>query len=188
MTTSPRTPKSRNLPVVVGLIGVFVVVVLGTIICVLFLRLRSVENNARPQVAAATRPPLNLPTVSEPAATPVPPAPGKIVYIASEPIQGYSSCTTFGFKGVVTESNGTGLQNVQVVVWEEQAGLLALTGTDNEGNYLIEILEKPATRKLWVQIFENDVPVSQPVLVETQPDCQNGFQIYKIDWQKTVNN
>ena len=32
--------------------------------------------------------------------------------------------------------------------------------------------------------LENDLPVSQPVVVETQIDCQNGFQVYQIDWHK----
>jgi len=70
------------------------------------------------------------------------------------------------------------------VVWEKQAGLLALGTTDTEGNYLIEIEGDPAQRKLWVQIYENDLPVSQPVFVETHIDCQTGFQFYQIDWHK----
>ena len=94
------------------------------------------------------------------------------------------SCERYGFWGKVLASNGIQLQGVQIVVWEGQAGLLALSTTDAEGNYLIEIEAEPAQRKLWVQVFENDLPVSQPVVVETQIDCQNGFQVYQIDWRK----
>ena len=168
---------------IIGFVGVFVVIVLGTVICVLFLRLRSAERGAQPK-AAASEQSLSLPTASVPTATPGPPAPRKIVYTAEEPITGFSNCNAFGFHGMVVDGNGAGLQSVQIVIWEAQAGLLALTNTDADGHYSIEIQDPPAPRRLWVQVYEDDVPVSRPVFVETQIDCENGYQVYQIDWQR----
>ena len=118
---------------------------------------------------------------------PCPPPPQEVIFAAKDPMQGFSNCTHYGFKGVVTAGNGKRLQGVQIVVWEDKAGLLALSNTDATGNYLIDIEAKSAQRKLWIQVFEDDLPVSQPVFVETQIDCQTGFQFYQIDWQQVSN-
>ena len=104
--------------------------------------------------------------------------------MAEEPIKGFSDCNKYGFWGRVSAGNGSRLQGVQIVVWESQAGLLALSNTDVEGNYLIEIEGEPVQRKLWAQVFESDLPLSEPILVETQSDCQNGFQMFQLDWRK----
>jgi len=185
MATSPsQRRKHRNLPVVVGLIGMFVVIALVTVACVLFLRLRSAERNAQQPRVVAIEQPSVTPPASAFMATPGPPAPGKIVYIAEEPVKGYSDCTAFGFKGMVTAGNGSGLQSVQIVVWDAKGELLALNNTDAEGNYSIEIQEPPARRKLWVQVYQDDAPVSRPVFLETQNDCENGFQVYRINWRR----
>lgn len=188
MATPPaRTRKNSNLPVIIGLMGVFVVIVLSTIICILFLRLRTTGPNTKQPDTAATQSSVTLPTTSVSTATPGPPLPKKIAYTAQEPIKGYPDCNAFGFYGLVTDSNGNGLQNVQIVVWEAESGLLALNSTDAAGNYSIEIEKPPAHYKLWVQVFEDDVPVSQPVFLETQIDCTNGFQIYQLNWQEITS-
>jgi len=180
---SPRTAKTRHLPLIVGLIGVSVVVILGGVVCVQ-LTLRPSRQRAPTPTATADQPATTSSTTSPPTLTPGPPTPKKIAFTAEEPIKGFSDCGKYGFWGKVLASNGTQLQGVQIVVWEGQAGLLALSNTDTEGSYLIEIEAEPAQRKLWLQVFEDDLPVSQPVFVETQIDCQNGFQIYQIDWRK----
>ncbi len=179
----PPSSKSRNLPVIVGLIGVSVVVILGGAACWLFLR----QVFAEPRVtstATATHSTLSLPTASAPMLTSGPPSPQEIIFVAEEPLKGFSDCDAFGINGVVKKSNSDPLPGVQIVVWEKQAGLLALNDTDAAGNYQIKIKEPPIQRKLWVQVYKDDVPVSQPVVVETQIDCRNGFQIYQIDWQR----
>ncbi len=85
---------------------------------------------------------------------------------------------------MISDSNGDGQDGIQIVVWQENAGLLALSDTDEAGGYSIVIDEQPARRKLWVQVFQDDLPVSQPVFLETQTDCQNGYQIYQVDWKQ----
>jgi len=184
--SSPPPLKSRYLPVAVGLLGGLVVLVLGTLACLL-LTLRTPPAAApatRRPVATATSLLFDLPTAAPPTATPGPPLPQKISFKAKEPIKGFSDCQKFGFKGSVTGGNGKRLQGVQIVVWDDQNGLLALKNSDAEGNYLITLADEPARHRLWVQVYENDLPVSRPVFVETNIDCQNGFQIYQIDWQK----
>jgi hypothetical protein len=69
------------------------------------------------------------------------------------------------------------------VVWEDRVGLLGLDNTDAEGYYVIEAAAEPGLHKMWVQVYENDVPVSQAVVVETQIDCQIGFQVYEVNWR-----
>lgn len=181
--SSPRTSKTRYLPLIVGLIGVSVVVILGSVICVqftLWLPRRQVPLPTK----NATRSALGLATTPPSTATPGPPIPEEIVFTAEEPIKGFSDCNKYGFWGRVSTSNESRLQSVQIVLWESQAGLLALSNIDTEGSYLIEIEDEPAQRKLWVQVFESDLPVSEPVFVETQSDCQNGFQVFQLDWRQ----
>ena len=168
---------------IVGLIGVSVVVILGSVVCLQFTVWLPRQREPTP-TAITTHSTIAPPSVSLPTVTPGPPGPKEIRFTAEEPIKGFSDCDRYGFWGKVLSSNGTQLRGVQIVVWEGQAGLLALSSTDAEGSYLIEIEAKPAQRKLWLQVFENDLPVSQPVIVETQPDCQDGFQVYQIDWRK----
>ncbi len=176
------SPKS--LPVIVGLLGLFVVIVLGTLACLLFaLQLPAESEIISTAAATATHPSVSLPTASVPTTTPGPPVAQKVVFAAQEPIKGFSDCDVFGFKGIVMAGNGDRLQGVQIVVWDDQAGLLALTITNAEGNYLIEIEDELAQRRLWVQVYQDDLPVSRPAFVETQLDCQNGFQVYQIDWR-----
>lgn len=127
-------------------------------------------------------PVLQLPTVPLPTVRSGPRSPLKIKFVAEEPIEGFSNCRVYGFKGVITTDNE---KEAQVVVWDDQAGgLLAMDSTDADGNYSIEIKAKPDQRDLWVQVYQNDVPVSEPLLVKTQVDCQNGFQVFQINWRE----
>jgi hypothetical protein len=109
-----------------------------------------------------------------------------VTFAAEEPIQGFSDCNRFGFHGAVTGRNGEGKPGVQIVVWMERAELLAMSSTDEAGHYAIVIDEQPSARKLWVQVFENDLPVSSSVVLETQIDCQVGYQIFQIDWRQVA--
>jgi hypothetical protein len=156
------------------------------ILAYLFFRLRVSTIPATLTVTVTREPAFTLPTSSGPTITPGPLLPQEIKFSPVEPIQGFSSCNSYGVKGVVTARNGNRLQGVQIVVWQDQTGLLALNVTDAEGNYSIEIAGEPTLRQLWIQVYENDLPVSEPVLIETQIDCQIGFQIYQLDWQSTV--
>lgn len=76
------------------------------------------------------------------------------------------------------------LPGVQVVVWDDVSGLVALDTTGPDGAYRLAIKGKAAVRNLWVQIYENDLPVSEPVLVQTQVDCEHGFQMYQVNWRQ----
>lgn len=188
---APHAPKNRYLPLIVGLVGVAVVLILGIFICVLFVQRGPVERRVAATTAPTatptpTQPAFPLPTAPLPTATSGPPMPKEVIFAAQEPLKGFSSCTRYGFKGSVTTSNGTDLKGVQIVVWEDETGFLALDTTDANGHYSIEIQDAPARRKLWVQIYQHDIPVSLPVLVETHVDCQTGFQIYQIDWQQAT--
>jgi hypothetical protein len=137
-------------------------------------------------VAVSTRPVLTLPTAASPTTTPGPPPPQTLKFVPVEPIQGFSNCQNYGFKGVVSDRNGTRLQGVQIVAWEDKVGLLDLSNTDAGGSYFIEVPAQPGLHKIWVQVFENDVPVSEAVEVDTQINCQTGFQIYQVDWQEVA--
>lgn len=133
--------------------------------------------------ASPRRPALSLPTAPLPTATPGPPPSLKAVFTAEKPIKGFSDCNKYGFKGVVKASNNDRLAGVQVIIWEEGVGLLNMATTDGGGSYVIEINAKPARRKLWVQVYLNDVPASDPISVETEADCHTGFQFYQINWR-----
>ncbi len=135
------------------------------------------------QTAPTRRPTLSLPTVPLPTTTPGPPVSGEVVFIAEKPIKGFSNCTKYGFKGVVKASNGDRLAGIQITVWEEGVGLLAVDTTDANGVYIIEIEDQPVQRKFWVQVYQADVPASEPLAVETQADCRQGYQIYQINWR-----
>jgi hypothetical protein len=179
----PRTSKNRNLPLIVGLFGLSAAIVLGSLACLLFV-IRLPAGRALTPTPLATSSGLDLPTAAPATATPGPPVPDTVNFVAEEPIKGYSDCNRYGFRGVVKKGNGDGQRDVQIVVWQENAGLLALSSTDETGKYALVIDGLPAERKLWVQVFENDLPVSLPVFLETQIDCQSGYQIYEIDWQQ----
>ena len=179
-----RSSKTQYTPLIIGSIGIVMVLILGTVACLLLLSRRSQEQQNIAPIPTVT----NLDT--EPLPTPAAGtnSPSKISYVAQEPIKGFSDCDKFGFKGSVKTGNGTQLEGVQIVVWEETIGLLALDSTDLEGAYSITFEGSAEARKLWVQVYENDVPVSQPVLTQIQFDCQTGFQVYQIDWQQIEDN
>jgi hypothetical protein len=180
----PPMSKSRFWLVTLGLLSVSVIVVMAVLGYLLLTLKVPAGGNGTPTATATSSLRLNLPTAPPPTATPGPPPPQSVSFAAEEPIKGFSNCEAYGFKGVVTTGDGDRLPDVQIVVWEDQAGLLALNSTDMNGSYLIEVEDKPAQRKLWVQVYENDLPVSKPVLVETQIDCRNGFQFYQINWRE----
>lgn len=131
-------------------------------------------------------PGLQLPTASIPTSTPGPPVPARIEFVAEEPITGLPNCNIYGVEGMIQTDKGQGLSNTQVVIWDEATGLLDLGVTDSTGRYRIDLEGDLALHKLWVQVFNNDQPVSQPILVEPQIDCQQGFQIFLVNWRRTV--
>lgn len=135
---------------------------------------------------ATRNPVLQLPTAAIPTSTPGPPAPERIEFMAEEPITGLSNCNVYGVEGVIQTDKGQGLSNTQVVIWDEATGLLDLGVTDSTGRYRIDLEGDLALHKLWVQVFNDDQPVSQPVRVEPQLDCQHGFQIFLINWRRTA--
>ncbi|MCB0190739.1 MAG: hypothetical protein KDJ65_02240 [Anaerolineae bacterium] len=180
-TSTPRTSKSKSWLVIFGVVSVFLLIFMLSLAYVLVFRPTETTEIA----ATHTRlPALSLPTASVPTNTPGPPLPEQVLFTAQEPIKGFSNCEQYGFYGIVQNSHETLLRGVQVVVWDNQAGLVALNAVDGEGNYQVELTALPSQQKLWVQIYENDLPVSQPLLVEPNIDCQNGFQIYEINWQR----
>jgi hypothetical protein len=128
---------------------------------------------------------VELPTAPLPVATSGLRRPVDVKYIPEEPITGFSSCHSFGFKGKVITSLDQPLAKVQVVVWSvESGGLLALDTTRADGRYSIEIQAEPAQRDLWVQLYQNDIPVSEPVPVKTHIDCRTGYQLFQINWHE----
>jgi hypothetical protein len=189
--TPPRS-KHRYWLVFFGLLSIALFIVMATLAYLFFTLGLSDTRDVAPTIAATTPTGsrLSLPTASNPTVTSGLPVPKKIDFVAQEPIKGFSNCQEFGVMGTVTTGNGKRLQGVQIVVWEDKAGLLGLDSSDAEGRYGIAITAAtPTLHKLWVQVYENDLPVSEAVLVETQIDCQIGFQVYEIDWLRvTVKN
>ena len=184
--TPPGSKKSHQI-IVLAILGVAVIAVM-TILATLLFTLWLPVNKSATSPALADKQTFKLPTAPVPTSTPGPVVPGEIIYTAQQPIEGFSSCEKFGFKGAVVKGNGTGIQNVQIVVWDKKDGLLALDATSAQGSYLIELSNDPLRqRDLWVQLYQNDLPVSQPVAVKTHIDCENGFQIFQINWQRVKN-
>jgi hypothetical protein len=180
---APQTPKSKYWFIILGLLSAAVMVVMA-VLGYLLLTLPAPANSVTP--TTSRRPALVLPTAVAPTATSgPPPSPLEATFIAEEPVKGFSNCTGYGFGGVVKDVNGRGLAGRQVVVWEDQIGLLGVATTDAGGNYTLQFKGQPAPRKLWVQVYHNDQPASAPVLMETQVDCQHGFQVFQIDWRQT---
>lgn len=136
------------------------------------------------QATLTPNPTLSLPTAPPPTATLGPPSSTEVVFTAEKPIKGFSNCAKYGFKGVVKASNDDRLAGIQITIWEEGVGLLAVDTTDEDGVYVIEIKDQPTQRKFWVQVYQNDVPASDPLSVETQSDCRQGYQIYQINWRE----
>lgn len=175
------TAKTTYWLIFLGLLSVAVMAVMAVLA---YLLLSLPAPAAAPITPTATRPALSLPTAPLPTATPgPPPAVEDAVFTAQKPVKGLADCDASGFKGVVTASNGDRLEGLQITVWEEGVGLVAVDTTDVEGRYLIELKDQPAERKFWVQVYQNDVPSSEPLSVETQADCRQGFQVYQINWR-----
>ena len=170
--------KSRYWLAALGLLSVAVVVVMAILAYLLF-TFPAPANNPSPTVP---RPALTLPTAPLPTATSGPRLPVEILFVPEEPVQGYANCEIYGFKGTVSGDRNVALAGLQVVVWSKKAGLVALDTIKADGSYLIEVQAEPAERQLWVQVYQNDVPVSEPLFLKTHIDCQNGFQIYQINW------
>jgi hypothetical protein len=175
------TAKSTYWIIFLGLLSLAVLAVMALLA---YLLLSLPTPSADQMTPTATRPALSLPTAPIPTSTPgPPPSVEDAVFAVQKPIKGTADCDTSGFKGIVSSSNGDRLAGLQVTVWEEGVGLLAIDTTNDEGIYTIEMKDKPARRKFWVQVYQNDVPASEPLSVETQADCQKGFQIYQINWR-----
>jgi len=175
---APGQPKlNSKQAVLLAVLGGIVLLVMG-VLAYLLITLKP------PNEAATAAPKLSLPTAPAPTITLGPPAPLHIQFVAQKPIKGYSSCTYFGVKGKVNAGNGTALQNVQIMVWSKEKGMLALTAVAAGGEYSIRLPGRPEPRQLWVQVVQNDAPVSEPVPVATQLNCQTGYQIYQVDWQR----
>lgn len=167
--------------VIIGLLSIAVVGVM----MVLAVMLVSLSLPARPPVETVTPPGLVLepPTLSPPTLTPGPPFPGKVSFVPEEPIKGFSSCEWAGFRGMVRTDNGQASERVQVVVWGAGGSLLELDTSAADGSYELKFAKESSARKLWIQLYQNDVPVSMPISLEIQVDCQHGFQIYQVDWR-----
>lgn len=173
--------RSTYWLIFLGLLSLAVAVVMAVLIYLLLTLPSATAEQATPTF---TRPALTLPTVPLPTATPgPPPSVEDALFSVQKPIQGSADCSTTGFKGIVRAGNGDRLAGLQVIVWEEGVGLIAVDTTDAGGAYKIELRGKPSSRKFWVQIYQNDVPASEPLSVETQADCQKGYQIYQINWR-----
>jgi hypothetical protein len=178
---APLKSKSRYWLAALGLLSV-VVACVTAVLAYLLLTLPVPSDNVSPTPRRIV---VDLPTAPLSSTASGPRRPLELKFIPDEPIKGFSSCNSFGFKGKTTTSLGDPLAQAQVVVWaEESGGLLALDTTGTDGTYSIEIQSKPAQRNLWVQLYQNDIPVSDPVQVKTHIDCQNGYQIYQINWHE----
>ncbi len=178
---APQASKNRLWFGIIGLLSVAVLGVMAVLAYLLF------TLPAPMAMASPTRgrPTLSLPTAPLPATTPGLRRPLYVRFVPQEPIKGFSNCDSYGFRGKVTNPQDGPLAGFQVVVWQDEGGgLLALERTDQNGTYAIKIPAKPAPRALWVQLYEDDSPVSEPILLKTQIDCQNGFQIFQLNWQE----
>lgn len=178
---APQTSKNRLW---FGIIGLLSIAVLGVMAVLAYLLFTLPVSTVMASPTRA-RPGLSLPTAPLPATTPGLRRPLQVSFEPQEPIQGFSNCDSYGFRGQVTNSQDSPLAGFQVVVWRDAGGgLLALDTTDQNGAYAIQIQAKPAARALWVQLYKDDSPVSEPILLKTQIDCQNGFQIFQLNWQE----
>lgn len=178
-SSDSSTSRRKTWIVLLSLLGGAVVIVLS---CLAYLVL-TLPPPGSGTLTTEQSPVLSLPTAAPATATPGPPVPVEAIFAAEEPIEGFSDCEKYGFTGTVTTSNGGGLEGVEVVAWEEEIGLIALDTTDAEGVYLIEIPGKPDHLRLWVQLYQDDVAVSDPLPVTAHVDCYSGFQIYQINWR-----
>ncbi len=175
------TAKNTYWLIFLGLLSVAVIAVMAVLAYLLFSLPTPAADSITPTF---TRPALSLPTAPLPTATPgPPPAVEDAVFTAQKPIKGLADCDASGFKGVLTANNGDRLEGLQITVWEEGVGLVAVDTTDAEGRYQIELKDQPAERKFWVQVYQNDVPSSEPLSVATQANCRQGFQVYQINWR-----
>lgn len=135
--------------------------------------------------AAAPPPPASQPTLPPVPAPTATVSPLTIEFEAEQPITGYTSCDSFGFNGQVTAGAGQPAVGIKVVVWEnERDRLLTITPTDANGRYQVILTGAPADRDLRIQLYQNDRPVSEPLLTKIYFDCEHGFQVYQINWLK----
>lgn len=177
---NPRKLKSGCWVVTLSFLTIAVMSVMVILITLLF----DLSIPVNSVVAAPTRNPgLNLPTAILPTATIGPPIPLKARFTPEEPITGFSNCNAYGFRGRVKSGSEPYPEAVQIVIWEEGSKLLALKTIDAVGEYDLQFAGKPNLRKLWLQLYQDDVPVSAPLPFVIQADCQVGFQIYQVDWQ-----
>jgi hypothetical protein len=167
-----------------GILGLLSVAVLGVMVVLAYL----LFTLPAPAVVASPtrdRSGITLPTAPLPTTTPGLRRPLDIKFVPQEPIQGFPNCDSYGFRGKVTNPQDSPLAGFQVVVWQDEGGgLVALDSTDQNGLYAIQIQGKPTARALWVQLYEADSPVSEPILLKTQIDCQSGFQVFQLNWQE----
>ncbi len=177
----PTSSKRSIWIITLSLLGVAVIAVMGLLA---YLLLTLPASRAEAPATPTPRPTLGLPTVPPPTYTPGPPPSLKVVFTAEKPIKGFGNCARYGVKGVVIAANGDRLGGVQITLWAEGVGLVALSHSDAGGSYAIEINDKPARRKLWVQVYQNDLPVSDPLSVETELDCHKGQQIFQVNWRE----
>lgn len=181
-TSTPRTSKSKSWLVLFGIVSVFLLIFM---LCLAYVLVFRPTAGVEAAVTSTPNPALQLPTAPAPTSASGLPLPEHTYFTVEEPVQGFSNCEGYRFSGVVKNSNGTELQGVQVVVWDHQSGLVALNETDAQGFYRIDLESLPLHQKVWLQIYENDVPVSQPLLIEPDIGCQTGFQFYTINWQRS---
>lgn len=179
-------PKNRSATanttwyVIIGLLSVAV----GCVLAVLVYLLAAPPPPPKKIVPTSTRLAFVLPTPTTLGAVAPPPIPN-IKFEAQEPIQGFANCHSYGLNGKIVSSRGQPLAQVQVVVWEDDRGaLLALDTSAADGAYRISINSPPTGQNVQVQLYRADRPVSEPLLLKIYVDCENGFQIYQVNWQE----
>lgn len=176
---SQRIKKFHWL-IIVGLLSVAVGCVMAVLLFLLLTFPASVQSPSSPASPEAAQP--TLPPATEPIGTPLAPV---VQFEALEPMTGYADCESYGIYGTITTERGEPASLVQVTLWQHpDGGLLAIDPTDDQGQYRITLPGTPEGSNLRVQLYRRDRPISEPVLIKIYFDCQNGFQIYEVDWQK----
>lgn len=130
---------------------------------------------------------LALPTAPPSSQERRPPLPSTVKFTAKNPIRGFSDCETYGFRGIISPLTADPLPDVQVVVWTDQLLMVGLEQADVSGIYEINLADPPPTPVIWIQLYQNDLPVSQPISLEIETDCLAGYQLYQIDWQEIAS-
>lgn len=175
-------PKNRVWLAVFGFVSIFLLLFMLSLAYALRIQTNQASQGGTPTATHTSI--FRLPTAPLATSPLGLPFPQQIHFIAEDPIKGFSNCEIFGFTGMVQTEHDTLVDAVQIAVWDNYTGLLALAPVDAKGKYLIELNEQLAQHNVSLQIYENDLPVSQPVVVQPHTDCENGFQVFEINWHE----